>query len=112
MSRKNKARKLSCKNNLQKPANPQKFIQPHIKWFTRYPNQREGVQIGEIILENKKEVLTKKREKKRYLRFLRDVFGMEIFDFGFLYKLSKKKKNKRTMQEKMQKEEKMKQFYK
>jgi len=28
---------------------------------------------------------------------------MEIFDFGFLYKLSKKRKNKRTMQEKMQK---------
>ena len=46
------------------------------------------------------------------MRFLKDVFGMEIFDFGFLYKLSKKKKNKRTMQEKMQKEEKMKQFYK
>ena len=95
MSRKNKARKLSCKNNLQKPANPQKFIQPHIKWFTRYPNQREGVQIREIILENKKEVLTKKREKKRYLRFLKDVFGMEIFNFGFLCKLSKKKKKQK-----------------
>lgn len=95
MSRKNKARKLSCKNNLQKPANPQKFIQPHIKWFTRYPNQREGVQIGEIILENKKEVLTKKKREEKIFAVFEGCFWYGNFRLWiFIQIIQEKEKQK------------------